>query len=356
MLLKNFIDFNPKEILSKDIHRKISMDQLKLFCRHIISENYEMFTGGSKFRNGDTIMARITPCLENGKTAYVNCLNNNEVAFGSTEFIVARAKEGVSLPLFVYYLLCSSPIRNTAILSMTGSSGRERVQQFMLDNYEIPYYSLSFQQHIVNILGTIDDEIESNESLIVKINESTKLFYINFCNNGFVDEVLESYIENYDRQRKPLSSRERDFLEKIYPYYGATEVLDYVDNYLFDGDYLLMGEDGTVADSLGFPIVQRVNEKFWANNHTHILKAKNGIDNNVLELILKNTNVQSIITGAVQPKINQANMNSLKIKVPNDVETLMKTIVPYFEKRQSLIDENKKLNKLKQLYLKKFFN
>jgi len=155
MLLKNFIDFNPKEILSKDIHRKISMDQLKPFCRHIISENYEMFTGGSKFRNGDTIMARITPCLENGKTAYVNCLNNNEVAFGSTEFIVARAKEGVSLPLFVYYLLCSSPIRNTAILSMTGSSGRERVQQFMLDNYEIPYYSLSLQQHIVDTIQTL---------------------------------------------------------------------------------------------------------------------------------------------------------------------------------------------------------
>jgi len=117
----------------------------------------------------------------------------------------------------------------------------------------------------------------------------------------------------------------------------------------------LMGEDGTVADFLGFPIVQRVNEKFWANNHTHILKAKSEIDNNVLELILKNTNVQSIITGAVQPKINQANMNSLKIKIPNNVNVLMETIAPYFEKRQSLIVENKKLNKLKQLYLKKFF-
>ena len=167
--------------------------------------------------------------------------------------------------------------------------------------------------------------------------------------------MLENYIKNYDRQRKPLSSRERDSLEKIYPYYGATEVLDYVDNYLFDGDYLLMGEDGTVADSLGFPIVQRVNEKFWANNHTHILKAKSEIDNNVLELILKNTNVQSIITGAVQPKINQANMNSLKIKIPNNVNVLMETIAPYFEKRQSLIVTNKKLNELKQLYLKKFF-
>ena len=254
---------------------------------------------------------------------------------------------------YLYYLLMAKIDELQSI--STGSTFLE-LSTNTLKEYKIDIHSLPEQQHIVNILGTIDDKIENNENLITKINESTKLFYINFCNNGFVVDVLENYIENFDRQRKPLSSRERDSLGKIYPYYGATELLDYVDNYLFDGDYLLMGEDGTVADSLGFPIVQRVNEKFWANNHTHILKAKNGIDNNVLELILENTNVQSIITGAVQPKINQTNMNSLKIKVPNDVEVLMKTIVPYFEKRQSLIDENKKLTELKQLYLKKFFN
>ena len=176
---------------------------------------------------------------------------------------------------------------------------------------------------------------------------------------GFIDDWYETFLENevdfLDNLRKPINDEDRNKIKGIYPYYGATEVLDYVDNYLFDGDYLLMGEDGTVADSLGFPIVQRVNEKFWANNHTHILKARNGIDNNVLELILKNTNVQSIITGAVQPKINQANMNSLKIKIPNKVNVLMETIAPYFEKRQSLIVTNKKLNELKQLYLKKFF-
>ena len=209
---------------------------------------------------------------------------------------------------------------------------------------------------VVNILGTIDDKIENNEKIIEKINELTKVYYLHSCNNGYYIDDLENYVENYDKQRKPLSSRERETLDKIYPYYGATEVLDYVDNYLFDGDYILLGEDGTVADSLGFPIVQRVNEKFWANNHTHILKAKNSINNNLLELILKNTNVQSIITGAVQPKINQANMNSLKIKLPNNAKELQQIIGSYFDKRQSLFNENKKLYKLKQLYLKKFFN
>ncbi len=191
--------------------------------------------------------------------------------------------------------------------------------------------------------------------MIEKINNLTKSYYLNFCNDGHHIDLLENHINNLDKYRKPLSSRERDSLEKIYPYYGATEILDYVDNYLFDGDYILLGEDGTVADPSGFPVIQRVNEKFWANNHTHILNSKNDIDNNTLELILKNTNVQSIITGAVQPKINQANMNSLKIKIPNQISEFKNLIKHYFDKRQMLLGENKKLNTLKQLYLKKFF-
>ena len=318
--------------------------------------NISILPGQAKksIMNYDLLYSEIRPI--NRHYALVN-VNNPEKYVVSTKLMVLRKKSGDYDINYLYqFLISNKVINNLQSIAESRSGTFPQITYEILSMLEVPDISISEQQHIVNILGTIDDKIENNESLIAKINESTKLFYISFCNNGFVDEVLESYIENYDRQRKPLSSRERDFLEKIYPYYGATEVLDYVDNYLFDGDYLLMGEDGTVADSLGFPIVQRVNEKFWANNHTHILKAKNGIDNNVLELILKNTNVQSIITGAVQPKINQANMNSLKIKVPNDVEKLMKTIVPYFEKRQSLIDENKKLNKLKQLYLKKFFN
>ena len=150
MLLKDFIDFNPKESLSKDFHKKISMDQLKPFQRYINSDNYEMFSGGSKFRNGDTLMARITPCLENGKTAYVNILNENEVAFGSTEFTVIRAKQGICVDKFAYYITISSLVRPYAIESMIGSTGRQRVQQEVLENLEIPYFSLEEQQHIVN--------------------------------------------------------------------------------------------------------------------------------------------------------------------------------------------------------------
>ena len=150
MLLKNFINFNPLEKLDNHIYRKFSMDMLTPYSRYISSNCFDEFKGGSKFRNGDTLFARITPRLENGKTVYVNSLNDNEIAFGSTEFIVARAIDGISLPLFVYYLLCSKNVRNIAIASMIGSSGRERVQQIALDNIEIPQYSLHTQQHIVD--------------------------------------------------------------------------------------------------------------------------------------------------------------------------------------------------------------
>lgn len=152
MKLKDFVIFNPLEKLSKNNkYRKFSMDQLVPFTRKICSNNFELYKGGSKFRNGDTIFARITPCLENGKTSFISDLEKNEIAFGSTEFIVVRSKPSISLPLFVYYLMTTNYIRNKAIISMTGSSGRERVQQIALDNIDIPNYSLDYQQHIVNI-------------------------------------------------------------------------------------------------------------------------------------------------------------------------------------------------------------
>ena len=100
-------------------------------------------------------MARITPCLENGKTAFVSGLAEYEIAFGSTEYIVLRAKENISIPDFVYYLTISSIIREPAIKSMVGSSGRQRVQQSVLDELEIPLFSIADQQHIVDIRRNI---------------------------------------------------------------------------------------------------------------------------------------------------------------------------------------------------------
>ena len=133
----DFIDFNPRESVSKGaMAKKVAMEQLQPFTRDIPAFEVAPFNGGSKFRNGDTLMARITPCLENGKTALVNILDNDEVGFGSTEFIVLRAKPGISDKDFVYYLATSPLMRDKAIKSMVGSSGRQRVQHSVMVEME----------------------------------------------------------------------------------------------------------------------------------------------------------------------------------------------------------------------------
>lgn len=167
--LKDIVDINPAESLKKGtVAKKIGMDILQPYTRSIPSYTFEPFSGGTKFRNGDTIMARITPCLENGKTAMVSILDKDEIGFGSTEYIVFRAKEGITDPFFIYYLVTSSEIREPAIKSMVGSSGRQRVQTDVIANLTIKLPPLPIQQKIAAILSSLDDKIELNN----KINEN----------------------------------------------------------------------------------------------------------------------------------------------------------------------------------------
>ena len=160
--LKDIADFNPRESLAKEtVAKKIAMDKLQPFCRDIPGYELEPFSGGTKFRNGDTIMARITPCLENGKTAKVSILDDGEIGFGSTEYIVFRAKEGVDED-FIYYLVCSPLVREPAIKSMVGSSGRQRVQMDVVQNLEIMVPDYEEQKRISVILKSLDDKIAAN--------------------------------------------------------------------------------------------------------------------------------------------------------------------------------------------------
>jgi type I restriction enzyme S subunit len=164
--LTDAVEFNPTERLPKGtIAKKVSMDKLSPFSRDIPFWEVAPYGGGTKFRNGDTIMARITPCLENGKIAQVNILDDNEVGYGSTEFIVWRAREGVTDRNFVYYLSQSPDIRDVAVKSMVGTSGRQRVQQAVLDNYEIDLPPLPVQREIGATLSALDAKIAANTAI-----------------------------------------------------------------------------------------------------------------------------------------------------------------------------------------------
>lgn len=137
--LEELVQFDPTEKITNGVEpRYFDMKCLSNNSMSIADGIMRRVNSGSSFRNGDTLLAKITPCLENGKTGFVMNLEDGEVARGSTEFIVMRAKKKVS-PYFVYCLARSGDFRNTAILSMTGTSGRQRVQTQMLKKYEIKY-------------------------------------------------------------------------------------------------------------------------------------------------------------------------------------------------------------------------
>ena len=182
--LGDFMEFNPTVRLPKNtIARKVTMDQLVPHCRDIYNWTHEPYSGGAKFQNGDTIMARITPCLENGKHAFVSFLADDEIAYGSTEYIVIRGRKGISDNLFVYYLSHYPEFKDAAVKSMVGSSGRQRAQVDVLENIMMFLPSLPEQNRIANFLSSLDDKIEVNR----RINENLEQQAQALFKSWFVD-------------------------------------------------------------------------------------------------------------------------------------------------------------------------
>ena len=368
ILAKDFIEFNPKITLKKGtITKKVAMDKVLPYKKYINEFEYANYTGGSKFQDGDTIMARITPCLENGKTAFVDFLDENEVGFGSTEFIVLRERKGISDAQYIYYLSISPQFRKIAISSMVGSSGRQRVQQSVLDELELFVPDINEQRRIANILNKIDEKIRINNRINDNLLNQAQVLYKQYfaynvddkLPNGWRIGNIGEIIEIHDSKRIPLSSAKRVKMnKKKYPYYGAASLMDYVDNYIFDGKYLLLGEDGTVIDNAGYPILQYVWGQFWVNNHAHILTGKLGFNVESLYMLFKQTSVKSIITGAVQSKISQTNLCSIKVVIPPEklITEYNRLIEPLFTLFRANVEENKSLSIFRDAILPKLLS
>lgn len=204
----DFIDFNPRLSLKKgDIATKVAMDKLKPFTKKIPETEKAEFNGGAKFCNGDTVMARITPCLENGKTAYVDMLDDGEIGFGSTEFIVMRAKTGISDPQFVYYTAINPVFRNVAVKSMVGSSGRQRVQQSVLEELELSVPDLDEQRRIGDFLARIDEKIALNDRINDNLADLLQTIYQERFDNDIlaVNQGVLSDICSYSKDKVAVS-------------------------------------------------------------------------------------------------------------------------------------------------------
>lgn len=283
---------------------------------------------------------------------------------------------------FLYYFLQTLSLDKMNSHSAVPGLNRDQVYKLKVS---IP--PIHEQKRIADILSRIDDKIELNNEMNKTLEEMAQAIFKRwFVDFEFPNENGEPYkssggemveselgliprdweirklgdiIQLYDSLRVPLSKREREKREKIYPYYGATSIMDYVDDYIFNGIYVLMGEDGTVTDEQGYPILQYVWGKFWVNNHAHVIKGKDGFSDEFIYLLLKNTNVSAIVTGAVQKKINQTNLKNLKVKLPENNEIIKQfTMITdkLFCLYRNLSEQNIKLTRIRDLLLPKLIS
>ena len=336
--------------------------------------NRETFEKYKKDLSKRTLLVSI-----NGTIGKIAKFNNENIVLGKSACYINL--NDTADKNYIYFLLKSREFQNYIQQYATGTTIKN-VSLKTIRNFKVKLPALKYQNRVSTILQNIENKIQLNYKMIANLEElSQTLFKHWFVDFEFPDkdgnpykssggEMIDSELgeipknwsiktvkeiaESFNSIRKPLSKIEREKRESIYPYYGATKIIDYVDNYIFDGKYILVGEDGTVQTETGNPFIQYVWGKFWVSNHAHILKGKL-ISDELLMLYLKNTNVAPDITGAVQPKLNKKNLNSIKFVIA-DKETIIKfenSIKSYFQKIRILNKENKKLIELRDTLLPK---
>lgn len=240
---------------------------------------------------------------------------------------------------FLHYVLSQKQYHDYMQL-IAGAAAQPKLGIYKVKRIRVVLPKISIQKKIADILSAYDKLIENNNKRIKLLEQMAenlyKEWFVRFRFPGYEDvefngtvpsgwkyQPISESINFYDSKRIPLSSMQRDEMDKIYPYYGAAKLMDYVDDYLFDGEYLLLGEDGTVITSDGFPILQLVNDKFWVNNHAHVIRGKGNISTRFLYLTFLRFPITGIVTGSAQPKISKGRLEKLKILVP-DVKNMEK--------------------------------
>jgi len=295
----------------------------------------------------------------------------------STDITVIRAKTNCC-PGFLYYFIASeSFIAHASSISSGTRMPRANWRTLSQSKWRFP--ALMQQEKIASILSAYDDLIENNLRRIRILEEMAQNLYrewfVKFRFPGheqvrFVDSPMGRIPEgwevktlgevaiNFDRFRKPISGNKRSKNKGTYPYYGAAKVIDYINDYLFDGIYLLFAEDGSVVTRDRKPVLQYVSGKFWPNNHVHVLQGKDSIMTEFLYIALSELDITGYITGAAQPKITRANLDRIPILITKDslLQVFCKYLKDTFQLKIVLYEENESLRHTRDLLIPKLIS
>ena len=376
--LGKVIQLNPREQISKGkVAKKIAMDNLEPYTREVSGYDLDIYKGGTKFRNKDTLLARITPCLENGKTAYVNILDDNEVAFGSTEYFVLRAKKELIDPLYLYYLSISRKFRTVAIKSMTGTSGRQRVQKDSILNYEFDLPQMEEQKRIAKMIGCLDDKKVLNDKIndnlsklqqlnlsqlinrklykIVKIGDLEIIVSDHVANGSF--KSLKDNVSYFDNPNYALFIRNIDFKKDLdgNKKYIDKKSYNYLKkSHLFGGEVVI----SNVADVGSVHRVPFIKKPMVVGNNQIFIKSKHFSMTDYLYVYFQSfwgqSSISSITSGSAQQKFNKTDFRSLEIPIPSE-KWILSNISPYVTLQDKIFNENQSLKQIKATLLNHCF-
>ena len=302
-----------------------------------------------------------------------------------------RLGEGVVDPAFASFYLDHPQVREWIVQHAVGATMPNLNTSIMR---AIPFALPPFEEQllIASVLGSLDDNIELNRRMNGLLEGMAralfKAWFIDFepvkakaagatsfpgmpqpvfdqlpnsFTNSDLGEIPEGWeasslaeiIAIHDSKRIPLSKKQREARLGTVPYYGATGIIDYVDEPIFEGVHVLVGEDGSVVREDGTPFVQYVWGKYWVNNHAHVLKGANGVSDEYLYLFLQQVEIRPFVTGAVQAKLNQGNLKSVPcvIPAPGVLEAFSMLVHDYFSLYRASFDEISILRRIRDTLL-----
>ena len=275
-----------------------------------------------------------------------------QVAYNQDIKCISANAKGISNRYLFYALKALEPAIS-AMLETTGI-GAGKLATDRLKALPIPVLAEDARAKVTSFADCIYGKISLNAKLNGYLLELAMARFESALETESKAVRLGDVVALEDSKRIPLNSRDREARKGPYPYYGATSVMDHVDDYLFDGVRVLLGEDGTVIDSEGKPILQYVWGKYWVNNHAHILAPSAGYSLEAIYIALSRTAINHIVTGAVQMKISQRNLKSLEIEMPSPES--LDYLQDLFAVYRSNQDESAKLASLRDVLLPKLMS
>lgn len=385
------VSINPRESLKKGTKaKKISMADIKEYTKNIESYSVEEYKSGPKFRRNDTLFARITPSLENGKISKVNILDEAEVGFGSTELIVMRAKPNITDVDYIYYLSWWDKVRNTAIKSMTGTSGRQRVQNTVFDTLEINLPPLNEQKEIARVLSSFDDKIENNNAIIANLEEQAQAIFKSwfvdfepFQNGAFVNSEVGKIPENWEvttlkelsqeivTGKTPRTKNSENYGDMM-PFITIPDMHDNV--YIVESERYLSEQGVRTQKNKTLPknsiimsciatvgLVSLISEDSQTNQQINAVITKGNISPYYIYSFL-NTQKDYLnaigSSGSTTKNVNKTSFSNLKILYPNQevMDNYHKICEPIFGYILSLQKQNIKLRDVRDTFLPKLMS